>query len=54
MARLSGIPIKGFRLVTKAGRISIQRDERRLDVSARIRQRSSKKIRPARPGQLVQ
>jgi hypothetical protein len=53
MARLTGVPIRGFRLVSKGGRISIQRDERRLDVSTRLKQRSSKRVRPARPGQIA-
>lgn len=43
------ISIKGFR-VDKNGRVV--RDERRLDVSTRLKQRSSKRIRPARRGQV--
>ena len=38
----AGIPIKGFRM-DKAGRIV--RDQRRLDVSTRLKQASSKRIR---------
>jgi hypothetical protein len=39
------IRLKGFR-VDKAGKVV--RDQRRLDVSARLRQRASKKVRVAR------
>lgn len=42
------IRIKGFRV--KDGRVV--RDERRLDVSARLRQRGSKKVRVKRRGQV--
>lgn len=41
------IPIKGFR-VDKHGKVV--RDERRLDVSTRLKQRSSKKVRVKRKG----
>jgi hypothetical protein len=40
------IAIRGFRI--KDGRVI--RDERRLSVSERLRQRGSKRIRPARKG----
>jgi hypothetical protein len=43
------INLKGFRL-TKAGRL--ERDPRRLDVSRRLKQQSSKKIRVKRRGAL--
>jgi hypothetical protein len=39
--------IKGF--VVKDGKV--ERDQKRLDVSARLRQRSSEKVRIARKGQ---
>jgi|KBSSwiStaDraftv2_1062776.scaffolds.fasta_scaffold16179_6 hypothetical protein len=42
------VAIKGFRL-SKAGRI--ERDQRRLSVSERLRQKGSKRIKPARKGQ---
>jgi hypothetical protein len=41
------IRIAGFKL--KDGRVV--RDPKRLDVSARLRQRNSKRVRPARRGQ---
>ena len=37
----SGIPIKGYKI--KDGKLT--KDARRLDVSARLRERSSKKVR---------
>jgi hypothetical protein len=42
-----GIPIPGFRF-DKAGRLV--KDVRRLDVSARLRQKASKRVRVARKG----
>ena len=39
------IAIKGFR-IGKGGRI--ERDTRRLDVSTRLRQKASKRVRPVR------
>lgn len=39
--------LKGFRI--KDGKV-MTRDQRRLDVSARLRQRNSKKVRVARKG----
>ena len=42
------VQLRGFRL-DKAGRVV--RDERRLDVSARLRQRGSKRVRVAKKGQ---
>ena len=42
------IPLKGYRI--KGSRV--ERDPRRLDVSARLRQRGSKKIRVRRRGAL--
>jgi hypothetical protein len=42
------INLKGYRL-SKDGKLV--RNERRLDVSARLRQRSSKRIRPAKRGE---
>jgi hypothetical protein len=44
--KLKGIPIKGFR-IDKYGK-AIIRDQRRLDVSTRLKQAASKKIRPVR------
>jgi hypothetical protein len=41
----TGITIKGFRL-SKDGKLV--RDTRKLDVSARIRERASTKVRPRR------
>ncbi len=41
----AGIAIRGFRI--KDGKIV--RDPRRLDVSARLRERGSKKVKVARP-----
>lgn len=43
------IALKGFRL-SKSGKLV--RNERRLDVSARLRQRSSKKVRVAKRGEM--
>lgn len=40
------VRLKGFR-VDKHGRVV--RDERRLDVSTRLKQRASKKVRVAKP-----
>ena len=48
MARV--IHLRGFRL-TKAGKI--QRDPKRMDVSAQLRAKASKKIKPARKGALT-
>ena len=42
----SGIPIKGYKM--RDGKIV--RDGRRLDVSARLRERGSKKVRVAKRG----
>ena len=42
----TGIPLKGFKI--KDGKII--RDEKWLDVSTRLKQRASKKIRVARKG----
>ena len=46
--KLQGIAIKGWR-IDRAGKLI--REVKHLDVSARLRQRASKKIRPARKGQ---
>lgn len=42
------IPIKDFAI--RDGRVA--RDQRRLSVSERLRQRSSKRVKPVRRGQL--
>ncbi len=46
----TGIPIKGF-TVSKDG--AIKKRQRKQSVSERIRQRSSKRVRPAKKGSLA-
>jgi hypothetical protein len=43
--------IKGYRVTTaKDGKVAIVKDQRRLNVSQRLQQAASKRIRPARKG----
>jgi hypothetical protein len=44
--KLKGIPLPGFRIDPKTGKPV--RDQRRLDVSARLRQKESRRLRVAK------